>query len=246
VTELDRALTFVHGLAEAAVTEVVRDGPLTVLHTPDLPLVWDANHLRVDGVARADARALAAAAVARGVPSMVVVPDEAEGERLAPAFRTLGWRVVRHRYLVHRGPSPAAAAAREAAIEAVEPARRDLILAEQWGTREVADQVLEFERRLGGAAESDRWFAAPADSSIAACCRLLARDGIGQVEDVGTAPGERRQGHARAVVTAAIAASRDAGHAITFLNCDADGWVEGFYAGLGFEPVGLVHNFHRA
>ena len=66
-----------------------------------------------------------------------------------------------------------------------------------------------------------------------------------QVEDVGTAPAARRQGLARAVVAAAVAASHAAGHELTFLNCDADGWVAGFYAGLGFEPVGLVYNFHR-
>ena len=41
MSELARALAFVHGLSERAVTEVTRDGPLTVLFTPELPLVWD-------------------------------------------------------------------------------------------------------------------------------------------------------------------------------------------------------------
>jgi ribosomal protein S18 acetylase RimI-like enzyme len=246
MSKLSRALAFTHGLAERAVTEVTRDGPLTVLRTPDLPLVWDANHLRVEGATGADARALAVSASQRGVPSMVVVPDGAEGERLAPAFRALSWRVVRHCYMVHRGKPPVVQAAAEAEIGDVELARRDLILAEQWGTREVADQVLAFERRLGAAATSDRWFTVPPSEPLTACCRLLAGDGIGQVEDVGTAPAVRRQGLARAVVGAAVAASYEAGHELTFLNCDADGWVSGFYASLGFEPVGLVHNFHRA
>lgn len=246
MSELARALTFVHGLAERAVTEVARDGPLTVLRTPELPLVWDANHLRVESAVGADACALAASAAERGVPSMVVVPDAAEGEELAPDFRALGWRIVRHRYMAHRGRPPAAEEAGEAEIGVVEPARRDLIMAEQWGTREVADQVLAFERRLGAAAASDRWFTAPPAEPVAASCRLLAGDGIGQVEDVGTAPAVRRQGLARAVVAAAVAASCGAGHELTFLNCDADGWVSHFYASLGFEPIGLVHNFHRA
>jgi ribosomal protein S18 acetylase RimI-like enzyme len=246
MSEMARALAFVHGLAERAVSEVTRDGPLTVLSTPDLPLVWDANHLRVDGATGTDARALAASAAQRGVPSMVVVPDAAEGERLAPAFRALGWRVVRHRYMAHRGEPPVMEGVAEAEIGAVEPARRDLILAEQWGTREVADQVLAFERRLGAAAASDRWFTAPPAEPLTACCRLLAGDGIGQVEDVGTAPAVRRQGLARTVVRAAVAASRRAGHELTFLNCDAEGWVSDFYASLGFESVGLEHNFHRA
>jgi ribosomal protein S18 acetylase RimI-like enzyme len=245
MSELHRALHFVHGLAEEAVATVDRDGTLTALRTPDLPLVWDANHLRVDGATVLDPAALAGAAADHGVPSMVVVPDAVVGERLAPGFLALGWRVVRHRYMVHRGAPPAGALAREEEIAAVEPARRDLILAEQWGTRVVADQVLAFERRLGAAAESDRWFAAPAAGPVAACCRVLAGDGVGQVEDVGTAPAARRQGLARAVVCAAVAASRAGGDELTFLSCDADGWVAGFYGRLGFEPVGLVHNFHR-
>jgi GNAT superfamily N-acetyltransferase len=246
MSELARALAFVHGLAEQAVTDVTHDGPLTVLRTPDLPLVWDANHLRVEGIAGTDARALATSAAQRGVPSMVVMPDAEEGERLAPAFRALGWRVVRHCYMAHRGEPTAVQGVGEAEIGAVEAARHDLILAEQWGTREVADQVLAFERRLGAAATSDRWFTAPPAEPLVACCRLLAGDGIGQVEDVGTAPAVRRQGLARMVVGAAVAASRASGHELTFLNCDADGWVSEFYASLGFEPIGVVHNFHRA
>jgi GNAT superfamily N-acetyltransferase len=246
MSELARALAFVHGLSERAVTEVTRDGPLTVLCTPDLPLVWDANHLRVEGATGTDARALAASAAQRSVPSMVVVPDAAEGELLAPAFRALGWRVVRHAYMAHRGEPTVVDGVGETEIGAVEPARRDLILAEQWGTREVADQVLAFERRLGAAATSDRWFTAPAAEPLAACCRLLAGDGIGQVEDVGTAPAVRRQGLARAVVAAAPPASREAGHHRTIRNSDADGWVLDFYASLGFESLGVVHNFHRA
>src|SRR5260370_39883552 len=94
MSDLNRALRFVHRLAATAVTEVDQDGPLTALRTPDLPLVWDANHLRVDGLTGADARALAASAAQRGVPSMIVVPDAVEGERLARGFRALGWRVV--------------------------------------------------------------------------------------------------------------------------------------------------------
>jgi len=246
MSDLARALAFVHGLAEHAVTEVTREGPLTVLRTPDLPLVWDANHLRVEGATGADARALVVSAAQHRVPSMVVVPDGAEGERLAPAFRALSWRVVRHCYMAHRGEPPAVGGVGEADIGAVEPARRDLIVAEQWGTREVAEQVLAFERRLGAAAGSDRWFTAPLAGPLAACCRLLAEGRIGQVEDVGTAPAVRRQGLARAVVGAAVAASRGAGHELTFLNCDADGWISEFYASLGFEPMGVVHNFHRA
>src|SRR5205807_129793 len=103
MSELERVLGFVASLAEAAVTDVARDGPITVLRTPDLPLVWDANHLRLEREAGGDAESLAAAATRHGVPLMVVVPDADAGEGLVRGFRELGWRVVRHRYMVHRG-----------------------------------------------------------------------------------------------------------------------------------------------
>ena len=174
MSELARALAFVHGLAERAVTEVTRDGPLTVLRTPDLPLVWDANHLRVEGAAGADARALAASRR----PARRTVDGRGarrgRGRAARPGFRALGWRVVRHSYMAHRGEPPAVEGVGEAEIGAVEPARRDLIVAEQWGTREVAEQVLAFERRLGAAAASDRWFTAPPagrSPRAAACSR---------------------------------------------------------------------------
>ena len=70
MSDLARALAFVHGLAEHAVTEVTREGPLTVLRTPDLPLVWDANHLRVEGATGADARALVVSAAQHRVRGM--------------------------------------------------------------------------------------------------------------------------------------------------------------------------------
>lgn len=244
-----RALGFAQGLAERAVTSVERDGDLTALRTPDLPLVWDANHLRVPGAPGLPAGALAEEAARRAVPSMVVVGDEAEARRLAPGFRTAGWRLVRHRYMVHRAPAGAPPAAPGAVCEvdraAVEEVRRELLLAEPWGTPEVARQVLAFERRLGAAAAGDRWFAAPAEGEVAACCRLFSDGELGQIEDVGTVPVARRGGLARAVVAAALAAAYDAGLHLIFLTCDAEGWACDFYARLGFVPAGVVHNFQR-
>ena len=235
MSELGRALDFVHGLAEAAVTTVVRDGSLLQVR-PRLADRACKEGVRAGRICRRPRVGQAAA------------PGDApafDRER-CPGSGAGGSRVMRHRYMVHRGAPLTGAAAREADIVAVEPPRRELILAEQWGTRTVADQVLTFERRLGAAAGSDRWFAAPTAGPVTSCCRVLAAGGVGQIEDVGTAPAARRRGLARAVVCAAVAASRSAGHELTFLNCDADGWVADFYATLGFEPVGLVYNFHRA
>ena len=62
--------------------------------------------------------------------------------------------------------------------------------------------------------------------------------GSGQVEDVATLREARQRGLARAVVSAAIAASREAGHEHTCIAAVADDWPQLLYARLGFEPVG--------
>ena len=77
-------------------------------------------------------------------------------------------------------------------------------------------------------------------------CRLLGRDDVGQVEDVSTLPDHRGRGYARAVVGTAVAASRAAGHSLTFITADEDDWPREFYARLGFELVGTVSRFRRS
>ena len=68
---------------------------------------------------------------------------------------------------------------------------------------------------------------------------------LGQVEDVATLREARQRGLARAVVSAAIAASREAGHEHTFIAADADDWPQLLYTRLGFEPVGRLAWFRK-
>ena len=90
-----------------------------------------------------------------------------------------------------------------------------------------------------------RWFAAPADGEPGASCVLYERDGIGQVETVGTRPEDRGRGLASAVVLAASDASRRAGHELTFIVADADDWPWKLYERLGFDPIGEKSDFLR-
>jgi len=75
--------------------------------------------------------------------------------------------------------------------------------------------------------------------------RLMSHDAVGQVEDVSTLPAFRNRGYARAVVSAAVTASRDAGHALTFIIADEDDWPRRLYAKLGFAPVGTTSRFRK-
>jgi ribosomal protein S18 acetylase RimI-like enzyme len=74
---------------------------------------------------------------------------------------------------------------------------------------------------------------------------LFERDGVGQVETVGTAPERRGEGLASAVVMAAADASRERGDGITFIVADADDWPWKLYERLGFDRVGVVCDFLR-
>jgi GNAT superfamily N-acetyltransferase len=188
--------------------------------------------------------------------------DAVEAE---PARRP-GWEVERTRYMVWRGgaapatvPAPAspprsqkssdsdekcertAVAVREAELAEIEGLRRELIAEEMPdGIDELeatVDQLYELGVRYG-AAGGDRWFVAPAEGEPLSACRLLRQGGIGQVEDVGTLERARERGYAKAIVTAAVAASQSAGDTTIFLTADAADWPQLLYARLGFETVG--------
>ena len=96
-----------------------------------------------------------------------------------------------------------------------------------------------------GTAGGDRWFMARADGEPAACCRLLAGEGIGQVEDVGTLPAARERGLGRAVTLAAAEASAAEGNELTYLGALADDWPRLMYERLGFDEVGKSFIFRR-
>ena len=112
---------------------------------------------------------------------------------------------------------------------------------------ETTEQLLEMHRWMGEAG-GDRWFVANDDhGNPASACRLYEKEGtgLGQVEDVATLREARQRGLARAVVLAAIAASREAGHEHTFIAAVADDWPQLLYARLGFEPVGRLPWFRK-
>jgi ribosomal protein S18 acetylase RimI-like enzyme len=220
--------------------------------SPGLPLVYDASFITIErpGLSMREVIELADEVLGGFEHRTVVALDCAEAARLAgEAEATRGWEVERTDYMTWQresGRAPAATA-REVSLEQIAPLRARLIeenLAqcsrEPKGT---AEQLVELERRCGAVA-GDRWFVAPAGDPQAACC-LLAADGIGQVEDVGTLVGARGRGLAQAVVLTALAASRAAGHELTFLSAEADDWPRHMYAKLGFRKVGGIQVLRR-
>ena len=221
--------------------------------TPSLPLVWSWNYvmferegMRAERMAEICDEALGAAGLDHRILS---APTPEDGERLATDFEALGWEAEVNALMVLRSapdrpPEPGVEVRIESQPEALrrQLMEEDEFLRRQPRHRELIDQLIEFERRQNPAV-GDRWFVACADDAPASAARLLSRDGIGQVEDVATLAAARNRGLARAVILAAVAASREEGHDLTFIVADADDWPEKLYARLGFETIGLFRSF---
>jgi ribosomal protein S18 acetylase RimI-like enzyme len=219
---------------------------------PTLPLVWDLNWILIEreGMAAAEVIAAADEVLADFGHRAVAIRGEADGARLAKELEGFpDWEVETTLYMTWRGESGrrATSEARETRLSTCEDLRRALILAglppESTEPEKTAEQLLEMDRRFA-AASGDRWFVAPSEDPASACC-LLSGNGIGQVEEVGTLPTARGRGLAQATVLAAIAASQEAGHRVTFLSAEADDWPRLMYEKLGFETLGAMHVLRR-
>lgn len=222
-----------------------------LIYNPATAAMWSGNYLEVRST-DLDAGAIAALAdevqgPLAGISHRAVMPAHPDhGERLVQGFQALDdWEVVRSLYMVlRRDPDREAGGAREVPMAAVEAVRRALADDDPNFTPESTEQRLIRDARLRQAGNG-RWFAAPPDGPAGAACVLFERDGIGQVENVGTAPDHRGKGLASAVVTAASGASLEAGHELTFLEADADDWPWKLYEKLGFDRVGEACWFLR-
>lgn len=224
---------------------------------PSIPLVWDANQLHItDPGLKGDEIVYLADEILGGAGMAhrsVNLYDEAAGERVAPAIERLGWKSERTIDMVLEGEP--ATGRRDVEVtqhpqDEIEGLRRRLItsdleaLASTKGDVMVA-QLLEWGYCLarGG---GDLWLAAAGDDGEpASSCRLLGRDGAGQIEDVGTIEHARERGLGGAVTAAAARLSIARGDDLTFITALADDWPRLMYERMGFRPVSIVWTFRR-
>jgi ribosomal protein S18 acetylase RimI-like enzyme len=235
---------------ELAGTQTV-DSPLGLgVLTPELPRRHDSNYLLVERAATAQEaideadRILGGAGRAHRV---VLVFDEQLAERLAPQFQALGWLTQRHVFMVQRREPEKRAdlsIVREVDQAALRPGRMRAILAQPWGTPEVAEQLLEAKVMLADRA-TVRFFGVEVDGEIVAWSDLYLAQGVGQIEDVATAAEHRGRGYASAAVLHAVQEARAAGADLVFLVADDYDWPKHLYGRLGFDAVGRVHKFIR-
>ncbi|HEY6732093.1 MAG TPA: GNAT family N-acetyltransferase [Solirubrobacterales bacterium] len=248
----DELLEFELRLGHRANEEVVEYAWGKAFLSPTLPFAWDANWVLIEraGISASEAIAAADEALAAYEHRALAIKGEAEGERLAPEIAAIpGWEAEKNLFMIWRGEEEPGTCedVRETPLAGCEDLRRQLIDGEfppeMPNRKETVAQLLEMNRRCGKVA-GDRWFVSPAGQPASACC-LLADGEIGQVEDVGTLPSARGQGLAKAVIRAALAASREAGHRLTFIVADAEDWPRLLYEKLGFAPCGVLHVLRR-
>ncbi len=252
--DLERILDFEIGLDRAASEQVVEHEWGTSFLCPSIPRVWDSNWVLIeDPEMSAEEIARIADEVIGGAGMehrAVLLRDMETAARLAADFRALGWSVERDVTMQWRRTPDrdSEIEVEEVGLAEIGDLRRELIrdgLPEVGGiAEETTEQLLEWDRMLGTAG-GDRWFMARAEGGPAACCRLLADDGIGQIEDVGTVPAARERGLGRAITLAAARASVADGNRVTYLEARADDWPRLIYTKLGFDELGEGLIFRR-
>jgi RimJ/RimL family protein N-acetyltransferase/predicted GNAT family acetyltransferase len=217
----------------------------TALFCDSIPMVYDANFLRVDAIASASEHEAEADALVERFWHRRVVTDM-EGAALAAGFAELGWTQTTHIVMGHvREPDRDVdtAAVQEVPFEAlVEPHIR-VTLAEPHGTIELAEALLA-AKRLVTAAVSTRFFAAYVEGEVASYCELRSDGHTAQIEDVNTLAPYRGRGLGRAVVQRALDDARTA-NSVVFVEALADDWPKELYARMGFETVAERHLFLR-
>jgi ribosomal protein S18 acetylase RimI-like enzyme len=233
---------------EMAGTQTV-PSPLGVgVLTPELPLRHDSNYLLVE-CAQNTAEAIAEADRVLGDAGreyrVILTFDQQLGERLLPDFEELGWRIQRHIFMVQRREPEKSAdlsIVREVDEGALRPGRRREILAQPWGTPELAEQLLETKVLLGTRAET-RFYGVEVDGKVVSWTDLYVAQGVGQIEDVATLAEYRGKGYATAVVLRAAEDAQRAGVDLIFLVADDEDWPKELYRRLGFDTVGRHYKF---
>ena len=249
-----RAVEFEHRIQEDAAERIEPFLWGRAVFNDTFHRVYDLNALRIENPS-SDMTAEAVAAEADRLHDAaghehrrVVAPDRALGERLAPGFRALGWEVRRFLFMGQL---------REPDDPVVRAEVRELDEATHWEAKRwfmagapeafddlVVTQLLEKDR-LKERLVDFRRYGVEADGKAVSVCELYSDGTTAQVEDVSTQEPYRGRGYARATVLTAVAAARAAGCDFVFLVADEDDWPKALYSKLGFDPLGVVHDFLR-
>jgi RimJ/RimL family protein N-acetyltransferase/predicted GNAT family acetyltransferase len=242
---LDRIHDFRRRLQEAVAERRVPTPHGVGLFCDSLPVVYDVNYLRIDRLApAAELEAEADLLMQRFWHRRVII--DARGGKLAGEFAELGWTRSTHVIMAHRREPNRVVDTRhisEVPFAALETAHMRVTLAEPYGDRELASQLLEAKRRTAAAVPT-RFFGAIVEGEVAAYCELRTDGRTAQIEDVNTLGAYRGRGLGRAVVQKALDEAR-VENDIVFIEALADDWPKELYERLGFDALDERHLFLR-
>jgi predicted GNAT family acetyltransferase len=242
--EASRIIAMSRWAADATATRVEPWRFGSAIFTDDFPGRYDSNFLRVEraiGVATAgDLAAQADAMQASLLHRQLVFEHAADGARVAPGFRELGYLADEAVLMVQRRPvdvPPDAPVAVEVDAATLRPLVVATRLAYAGAAQAEAEMLADFREAAAGRAGT-RYFAVELDGVLVSSCELWTHNGVAQIEDVNTLEAWRNRGAGRAVVLAAAAAARAARADLVWLAADADDWPRRLYEKLGFRPIG--------
>ncbi|MGA9762220.1 MAG: GNAT family N-acetyltransferase [Gaiellaceae bacterium] len=248
--DLERIVGFCRYLDERCSERIFSSFLATALLCESLPQVYDRNFLRVEDP-DAGANELSALADrifgAAGMPHRKIVSDTAEiGERLAPQFEGMGWKVERTIAMAHSGSVEeerlplVAEVSSEEMLPFWEEENRQFHPDNEELVAQLTQQNLLIERSI-----ECKYFARRSGGRVVSGCQLYSRGGTAQIEAVGTLTEFRNQGLASSVVQRAAWEAFASGHDLVWLLADEDDWPKALYAKLGFSPIGRFYSFRR-
>ncbi|MFI8424266.1 GNAT family N-acetyltransferase [Streptomyces sp. NPDC085479] len=214
-------------------------------------LSYGDNHLLVDGPTDPELLPGRAEELLGHLPHRAVqVIGEETGRACAEPLKRAGYTHAEVLVMVHTGPVPERAGAREVEL----PALRGPV-AESWrhflpgAGEEVVRTLVERRaaRRRGAPdvrflASHDEWGEVVSWGDL----YLDPATGTAQVEDLVTSVPHLGRGHGGAVLDTALRLAAEAGCPTRFLTAFADDWPRRWYERRGFVAVDTVHCFERA
>jgi ribosomal protein S18 acetylase RimI-like enzyme len=248
--DLQRIEAFCRWFMDASSTRTAPSRFGTALYHDDYPDRWLSNALRVEGSVHGATPSEVAAEADRlfsdSKHRTLFVESDEEGTRLAAGLAELDYETDRLVYqALRRDPDrePPPHEVSEVGFEQIRDVNVHANLRGHAGmTRDVAEMLADFSRELVDRVGA-RFFATSIDGRVVGYCELYVHDGMAQIEDVNTRTGFEGRGVARAFLTAAIGAARDAGAELIFLVADDADWPKQLYAKLGFDEVGHFREF---
>lgn len=215
------------------------------------PLLWDANHLRVETPQAPDGERLADAAdrhLGAGSFRVINVLHERAADDLRGSLTDHGYSSADQSLMV-LGPTP-----RPQQLDiAVRDVLRHELTPSRWTgleevvsgrAREAAEQLVTRDAIVATVVR-EQCFGVIECGEVAAHCQLYSDGLVAQIEHVYTLPEYRRRGYGTALVDKAARVARSAGHPVVFILAEAESQQQRFCEELGFVATARLPRFVR-